>query len=124
MTLETDFVAALLAYAPLTAVIGKRLYAKRPPENPTLPYVTWRRISTPRVQALGGSVVASTPRIQFDVWAKDEAAGVPLTNTLQAGLLTLWGQKEVDLLDEGDHDEPVTTLFHRRVDVRFVHAGI
>jgi hypothetical protein len=124
MTLETDFVAALLDYDPLTDVIGKRLYAKRPPENPTLPYVTWRRISTPRIQVLDGSVVASMPRFQFDVWAKDEAVGIPLTNTLQTGLLTLWGQKEVDLLDEGDYDEPVTLLFHRRVDVRFVHVGL
>ena len=124
MSLEANVITALNAHAPLVALLGARVYFQTAPEQPTLPYIVYHRISTPTIQTAGGcKVVASTPRFQFDIWASDSLTMVAVSDALHDGLLTLVPGKEVQFVDERDISDTRALLDHRQLDVRFVHAG-
>jgi len=52
--------------ASFTALAGTRLYPDKFPQDPTLPSVTYERISTPRDRTIDGYTYAY-PRIQFNI---------------------------------------------------------
>ncbi len=125
MSLEANIVTALNAYAPLTAILGTRVYWQTAPEQPTLPYIVYHRVSTPRVQtAGGGKVQASMPRFQFDIWTTDSVVMDAVSIALKDGLLTLFSSgKEVQFVDERQLSDTRALLDHCQLDVKFVHAG-
>ena len=124
MSLGIDLTTALNAYAPLTTLVGTRIYPHRAVQSPTKPYITYRIIGRPlNVQTASGKMVATAKRVQFDIFADSEAIGEPISDTLHDALLTMWGPYEVGFLDERDPDDPSTGLFNRQIDVRFTHGG-
>jgi hypothetical protein len=78
MTLEQALATRLAAYAGLTALVSARIYPLRLAQSPTLPAVTYQRISTVPVQALSASAsVMIRTRLQVTSWATTYA-GVQL----------------------------------------------
>lgn len=120
MSIETD-IRASLATALGTAVNGVSvgdLHA-----DMQLPWVTLKRIDTPRRQALGAGrpVISSRPRFQFDVWAETYVLAEPVISLLLPALLAL--PYDVTLTSEGGRDDPVTGWWHGQIDVMVAHAG-
>lgn len=69
MSLETELRARLVADGTVAGLVGTRIYALILPQDPTLPAVTYQRISGPRLQSLDGAAGRGMARIQIDSWA-------------------------------------------------------
>lgn len=70
MTIETELYTRLTTHAGLSALIGTRAYPLHLPQKPTLPAVTYARVSATRVSAMGADTGLVRPRFQIDVWAE------------------------------------------------------
>jgi|MTBAKMStandDraft_1061839.scaffolds.fasta_scaffold10387_2 hypothetical protein len=94
------------------------------PQGATLPWVTFVRIDTPRMHAIGGGnpVISSQPRFQFDVWAATPTS----RDSVLAGLLTavLGLAYCVRLLDQSNTYEAATGYWRARLDAKVTHAGV
>lgn len=93
------------------------------PQGAVLPWVTYNRIDTPRVQAFGAGspVVASKPRFQLDVWALTEASRDAVMLLLTSTALAM--PYAVTVADQGHTQEAVTGYWRGRLDVKVLHAG-
>lgn len=66
--------ARLIGDATLTGLIGARIYPGKAPQDPTLPYVVYHRISTTRTPTLNGPTLVPETRIQMDIIATSQAS--------------------------------------------------
>jgi len=66
--------ARLIGDATLTGLIGTRIYPGKAPQDPTLPYVVYHRISTTRTPTLNGPTLVPETRIQLDIIATSQAS--------------------------------------------------
>jgi len=69
MSVESVLFTRLSTFPGLTALVGQRIYPNQGPDKPTLPYVTYRRVSSERPSAMGVDVGIVRARFQFDAWA-------------------------------------------------------
>ena len=119
MSAETDMVTALTADTTLAALIGERLGPWPLPQGETLPALTYYRVDSPTTQAINGSVFERRPRFTLAVWTESPADRTEVSEALVAALLAMGGY--VTLADEGrDVPEPVTGLFRRDIDIRWL----
>lgn len=66
---------AILNGAPaLSALVADRIYPLRAPQNAEAPFITYRRISGPRLRSIGGASGQANPRFQIDVFAASYAS--------------------------------------------------
>jgi hypothetical protein len=72
----------------LTALVSDRIYPIMMPQDPTLPAITYQRISNSPVNTIGGFASLDNPHIQFDCWATSyssvKALGDKLRKTIAA----------------------------------------
>lgn len=89
-TIEEVIVSKLKAHAGLSALVGTRVYPAPLPQRPTLPAVTYQRISTLPAQTRD-SIKAGfeRPRFQFDGWASDVAGRSALATELRNALAAI-----------------------------------
>ena len=66
--------ARLIGDATLTGLIGTRIYPGKAPQDPTLPYVVYHRISPTRTPTLNGPTLVPETRIQLDIIATSQAS--------------------------------------------------
>jgi hypothetical protein len=85
MTIEEALYSYLSTYAGLVALIGTRIYQVRLPQTPTLPAVTYMRVSAPRLQAFDGTA-KTTARFQLSAWATSYAGAKAVAAQLVAAL--------------------------------------
>lgn len=85
MALEEGVFSYLSTYPGLVPLVGTRIYPLLLPQNPTLPAVTYQRISTPREAAFGRAFFEH-PRFQFNCWADDLPAAVAVGDQVKAAL--------------------------------------
>jgi len=113
MTTESEMWGLVTSDPTVQALVGDRIYPGRLPTDPTLPAVTYRLISSPRIQTQTGPAFAQ-PRYRWDCWSLvyDEAVAVAIAIAIASGGFKAW----VD--DEGDHPEEATGLFRRRLETR------
>lgn len=129
MSAESDLYTALAADANLHAVCADRIYPNALKEatqaSPTgnLPAVVYTRISTPRLQAITGAVVASAPRFQLDCYATTHAGAVALMAALRTALKAMTFCKALNFVDEAGTREADTGLHRQRIDCEVVHDG-
>jgi hypothetical protein len=73
VSIETEIRARLVADATIAALAKSgsvtRIYALFLPQDPTLPAITYQRISGPRIQRLNDATEWGQARIQYDCWA-------------------------------------------------------
>ena len=118
MSIETDVYDRLVAAVPLVA---GRCYPLLLPQNPTLPAVTFFKVSNPRVETLIADASLQHPRYQFSCWALTYGAAWAVAEQVRLALqgLTSAGagnyQNAVDLYD------PETGWYHVAVDITIWH---
>lgn len=73
MSVELEIRTRLVADSAVAALVKvgsvSRIYALFLPQNPTLPAITYQRISGPRIQELNAATEWGRARIQYDCWA-------------------------------------------------------
>lgn len=71
----------------VAALVGTRVYPKILPQSPTLPAITYQRISRVSVaDHLTGAGSLGRPRVQVDAWASTDAAAETLGAAVKARL--------------------------------------
>lgn len=81
MSFEADYRTALLAYAPLAAVVGQRVGIRLAQET-VFPSVRFQRIATERLYTQGGRNVLCVARVQNDCWSNDNAQALSIGDLL------------------------------------------
>ncbi len=125
MSVIEEALVSILIAAATTA--GARIYPLVLPSNPTLPAVSYNRVSTPRVHSLSGYSHLSKPRIQFTAWALTYAAAKVLANEVRAALDVYVGTilgvaiQSAFADNELDMFEPRSKLYHVPVDYIVAH---
>lgn len=72
MSIEAAIRTHLIGDAGLATLIGARVYPVQLPQRPTLPAITYQRISTLPTQDRGDAAAShARTRYQFDCWAAD-----------------------------------------------------
>lgn len=88
--IEAAIRAHLIADAGLTALVGSRVYPMQLPQRPTLPAVTYQRISSTPTQHRGAAAAGhERTRFQFDCWASDYDTTLAVRAALAAAMGTL-----------------------------------
>lgn len=126
MSIEADIYSSLTAHAGLSALIGTRLYPVLLPQNPTYPAVTYQRVSTPRAQAINGTVASAGPRFQFAAWASTYSSAVSVAAQVRAALIAMSGNivTVYEVLLDGEREvwEDDPGVFRRDVDALILHS--
>lgn len=125
--IEEVIVTKLTAHVGLSALIGARLYPLTLPQRPTLPAVTYQRIST-KTEPTRDEPHASLerPRFQFDIWGASYASARAVAQQLRVALpmLAQASNPRVDvalLQDDQDAYEAETERWRAILDVFIWH---
>lgn len=97
MSLETDLRVRLAADGAVSGLVAARIYALVLPQKPTLPAISYQRISGPRIQNLLGATGRAVARIQIDSWAETYVGAQTLAAAVRSSLNGFIG----DLTDGG-----------------------
>ena len=122
MSFEEGLFYYLDNYAGLSAEVDDRIYPGVLPQSPTLPAVTYHRISTPRLSKFEDQFLPHA-RFQFDCWAMEYSRAKDVAQQVKEALDVYSGPMgaytvEVTLIDdEIDTYEPETGYWHSIVDV-------
>jgi hypothetical protein len=120
---EAGLFTYLSGYAGLAALVGTRIYPLLLPQDPTLPAVTYQRISTPRLFAFEHSFLPHAT-FQFDCWAsdfsdaKDVAEQVRLAMDVYRGAMGAETVQACIVEDERDTYEAEPQIWHSMVSVQ------
>lgn len=113
MSVETDFVTAILADAGITALIDDRLEPVRIPDDATLPAMSYRLISS--VPIGSGNPRCERARIQLDLTAATYTSLKGLRDAVKsfvAGQNAYWCSEATD-----DWSEPPSDKYHQPLDI-------
>ena len=86
MTIETELRARLAADGAVAALVSTRIYPLVLPQNPTLPAVTFSRVSGLRLHDIAGAAGRGMPRISFSSWAETYTGAQTLAAAVRASL--------------------------------------
>jgi hypothetical protein len=119
MSFDSDVRAVLLADLTVASLASARIYPLTLPQNPTLPAITYQRISAPKGLTLDGPEL-TTERLQVDSWATTHAAVRQLSDAVRAALHGYSGASAqlVELLNESDYYEQEVKVHRVRADYR------
>lgn len=111
MSIESDIYTALTGYAPLTALVGTKIYAVRLPQAPSYPNILYRRINTDFNMTLDGPNALRNPTFQFDVRATTFDAVLSIIDAVEdamlaAGTFSVSIDNRVDM----DFEDPIGTF--------------
>jgi hypothetical protein len=114
MTLETELRTYTLAGSAVAASVGTRMHARKLPQNPTLPAISFQRIDTRRLHDMAGPDGLPRPRIQITCWATTPAGATDLAAVVRQrldGYRGAWGTIDIgscQCVGEKDLDDPET----------------
>lgn len=83
---EAALVAALIAEASVSALVGARVFVFGGRQGAAYPYVTLQRISTSGAAFLDGASNLDWPRIQIDSWAESPDSARAVADAIRAFL--------------------------------------
>jgi len=123
MNAEGAIWSAILASAPVTALVGTRVYPMMLPQGPTFPAVVYQRISTVPDMLVDGPGFAPI-RMQLSMWATTFDGARTLADAVVTALHGYHGgelrlSRLINLLDDY---EPDTKLFRVIADFRVHHT--
>ena len=84
--METAVRAILAADGTVSGLVSSRIYPMKLPQGPTMPAITYSRVSGPRVQELSGPSGLAFPRVQVDSWASTYAGVKALADAVRKAL--------------------------------------
>jgi len=111
----------------IAAIVATRVYPIILPQNPTMPAITYQRISTPRVSSTTGPSGLASPRIQVDCWAETYAAVKALSDTVRtavdgySGTMDTFTVYGVIVESEQDLYEPDAVYYRTSLDLIIWH---
>jgi hypothetical protein len=73
----------LLSHAPVTAIVGTRVFPERRPQGTDLPCVTYTRIGGSSIQSLDTRDTLAWAQYQVEAWAKDYATAEALAKEIR-----------------------------------------
>lgn len=122
MSFETTIFSRLSGFAGLSSLVSSRIYPNTLPQNPTLPALTFRRVSTVPFSAMSNDTGVTRCRLQVDVWARKysdlDAVGDQVRQALQRWRNTGAGTEVLSsfYLNAVDLYEPENEIHHRAMD--------
>jgi hypothetical protein len=132
--LEAELRAFLIADPGVSALVGQRVYPAPAPQNATMPFITFQRISVSREYTLAGPAGLAGVLMQIDGWAdapeydgnyavtKEIATAVRLCLEGYAGLFTSIYVQEITVDNERDIFEPQDKTRRASLDFRIWHV--
>jgi hypothetical protein len=84
MSVETKLVTLLAGTVGVSNLVGARIYPATLPQNPTLPAITYMRVTSGPVYSITGYSGLDNPHMQIDCWASTYSAA----KALRAAVLT------------------------------------
>lgn len=112
--LETDLVAFLETYGALAALISTRIYPHTLPQEPTLPALTYFRVSSAPQRNHDGSYAFALKRFQFDVYASTYLVCLQVKDALIEAMGYLGYTAHWD--NDQDINEPELQRYREQVD--------
>lgn len=94
MSVEKDLRTYMLSRAAINTLIGTRMYAIKLKQNPTLPAVTYNRISSVRRRSHSGDSNLTRPRIQYSSFAETYEDAVEVADAIEAEMKSFSGTAE------------------------------
>jgi hypothetical protein len=129
MSIETALFGYLSTYAGLTALVGTRVYPLNLPPKPTLPAVTYQKVSGARIRTMGNTNLGGRPRFQLTAWADTYAGAKDVAAQLQAaleGYNGVMGGVTVRMAEQGnelDDRDPETGRYLTILDFTIIYEG-
>lgn len=130
MNIEEAIYSYLKDNAGLAALVSDRIYPLTMPQNCTMPAVTYRKVSGPRIHTMGTDPGLAYPRFQFSCWGSSYSSAKNVAKKVQAALQDYKGQMggalgvvvQASIMEnELDLYEPDTGLYHIPVDLVIWH---
>ena len=84
--IEQAIFTRLSGWLPLSALVEARIYPMRAPQNARLPFITYQRISGPRLRSMQGASGQANPRLQVDVYGGSYASVKAAANEVRLAL--------------------------------------
>ena len=117
--------ARLVAAAPVTALVGSRIYWVDRPQASSLPAITLQTISEDRPQHMGGFIGLNPARVQVDVWGTTYAQVADLSEKVITAIVpanTANGIKFSRAFIDAKRDlgERIETAFIHRISIDFL----
>lgn len=118
-SLHRALYAYLSTYAPLTALVGTRLYPGLAPTSAVFPYVTIQDLMVASHYHLDGASATHDSMVQIDVWALAAIEALQIARIIRTsmdGLPAAWDGLEVDGVfvdSEMDAPEPAQDASER-----------
>lgn len=120
MTIEEAIFARLSNFTGLTDLVGSRIFPIHAEQGDAMPFVTYQRISTNYVSAMGADIPDVNARFQFDAIAESRSQARAVITQVRAALQRYQGGGIVDafILNENDFydDEPI--LYRSQIDFK------
>lgn len=85
MSAESDFRAALLAHAPLVALVGQRIAQNAIEQGQPAPYITFTASHAPEY-GMGGALLGDVVTIEAQCWAKTAVQAAQVADAATASL--------------------------------------
>ena len=122
MSYQEDIVTAILADAPLTALIGTRIFADAADAKQPGSYLVYQTISVSGETLFDGTRDVKFPLVQFTAWAASKAAAIAITKALATAIegRDLPGDSNASLSfsNEQSTRDPQTKLFGEIIEFR------
>lgn len=121
--IQEELRAKLIEYEDLYDLVGERIYILKLPQKPTLPAITYYRVSNLRHH----DIDVSYPRFQFDSWASTYEEVRNVANEIRRALQRekgLWnGIKVIQVvyLNEVEMYENDTEIYHIATDFQILY---
>jgi hypothetical protein len=121
--IEEAIFTQLNGWAGLSALAEDRIYPMTAPQNAATPFITYQRISGPRLRSLLGASGQANPRIQIDVYGASYASAKAVAEQVRLALDNFRGtvagvviracslESDRDLIDP-DVDPPLHRVSH------------
>jgi len=78
--------ARLIATDGVTALVGQRIYPGKAPQDATIPYLVYQRISTTRFSTFSGASLIPESRMQIDIIASSQANAESIASAVRTSL--------------------------------------
>ncbi|MEN6474136.1 MAG: DUF3168 domain-containing protein [Syntrophaceae bacterium] len=113
--LEDALHAHLLASTAVTSLASTRIYPVLLPQDPTLPAITYQRISNDPQNTMGGHGDLYNPRIQIDAWARSYSEIKSLELAIRTAMEAASAFSALEMSDQ-DLYEPDMEIYRISID--------
>ncbi len=83
MSIQAGIFTVLSSNTDLSAIVSNRIYPLIAPQNPTLPYITYQRISKIPTTNMDGISSLDMGRFQIDIWSLTYSEGLDIAKLLE-----------------------------------------